>query len=223
MVVVVDSHHAFRACVRMVLFQAVWRFMARQTDMAWFLAPPQRTIEGYADVVEHPISMQCIARKLFRGRFRKSKMGAMSSSSSVSVGGDAPHSPGTPVPWSGASSVGESASGGDGEPKHCVYCQSASFATAHDLAAHLMLEHYYADEFDETTKRRGRFRSDMLLIFKNCRTFNAASSKFCKIADDVRCAVVDDMHMCAHVQANAHTRACTHAHTRPSACLMFSS
>ena len=148
--------------------QAVWRHMARLPDMKWFMVPPDRTIEGYSDVIAKPMCMQDIARKLFRGRFRKSKLGLAS----------VPTTPRTP-------SVGLEGSGTNGsDSRVCEYCQ-ATFGSGRDLVGHLRVEHFYADEFNESTKRKGRFHADMLLIFKNCRTFNESSEEFCKIADDV--------------------------------------
>ena len=137
--------------------------MARLPDMNWFMVPPDRTIEGYSDVIAKPMCMQDVARKLFRGRFRKSKLGLAS----------VPTTPRTP-------------SGGmDGsDSRVCEYCQ-ATFGSSRDLVGHLRAEHFYADEFNESTKRKGRFHADMLLIFENCRSFNESSEEFCKIADDV--------------------------------------
>lgn len=140
--------------------------MARMPDMKWFLLPPTATIEGYADVVAKPISMQDIGRKLFRGRFRKSKS---------LLGVSAPNTPRTPM----------HAAVGGGAALSCPFCDRQSFGSSKDLTSHLRADHYYADEFNENTKRKGRFHTDMLLIFKNCRTFNEGSAKFCAIADEV--------------------------------------
>lgn len=150
--------------------------MARLPDMKWFMVPPDRTIEGYSDVIAKPMCMQDVARKLFRGRFRKSKLGLASSSSSV------PTTPRTP---SGAAGLEGGTGAADGSDNNsCEYCQ-ATFGSGRDLVGHLRAEHFYADEFNESTKRKGRFHADMLLIFKNCRSFNESSEEFCTIADDV--------------------------------------
>ena len=132
--------------------------MAEIPEMNWFLAPPELSIPGYVDEIKNPMCMQTIARKLFRGRYRKSK-----------TSGETPRTP---------------AGANNGGTFVCDVC-GQHLGSKKLLVAHNRTEHYYADEFNESKKRKTRFVEDMMLIFSNCRTFNSESKKFCKIADEV--------------------------------------
>jgi hypothetical protein len=147
--------------------------MMRQPDIGWFITPPGKTIEGYTTVIERPMCLQDVARKLFRGCFRKTKRPRLGGKGE---GGD------DAVPPTAAAAATTT----------CPFCEQADFRDdfhrdPQSLEKHLRAEHYYADEFNEKANRCGRFFDDMILIMANCRQFNNRQKKFVQIADKVRC------------------------------------